>query len=230
MRHERKLGVFGDLQRDVEGGNAGQARTATAETDLDADDQVLVVPRGFQTGGGFEQSQVGGLAESNVLTEGEDAGIGDIEERKDADLRALDDVAAKPGDVAGSGGAGVDDGGYAARLGVGVRVHARGGAAPIDMRVQVDQARRDDQAGDIAGLLCVMQVIAEGGDFASGEGHVAHPIQPLVRVDDAATLQHKIIHSASLPLPGRAPHTPRIPRVPEGSMHGRHQFPHCRGL
>ena len=66
---------------------------------------------------------------------------------------ALDDVAAEALEVARSRGAGVDQRGDAARLRIDIRIDAERGAAPIDMRVQVDQPRHHYLAGDVARLL-----------------------------------------------------------------------------
>ena len=70
-----------------------------------------------------------------------DAGVRDVQIGEDAHLARLDHVLAEAREIARAGAAGVDrrgDAGGAAEL---LGVDAERGAAPIDMGVQVDQAR-----------------------------------------------------------------------------------------
>ncbi len=91
-------------------------------------------------------------------------------------------------EVAGPGAAGIDEGRDAARARDQLGLDAERGAAPVDMGVQVDQARRDDLARDVARVLA-RQVVADGGDLAAGEGDVGHPVERLRGIDHAAALQ-----------------------------------------
>ena len=85
---------------------------------------------------------------------------------------ALDDVLAETGPIAGPGTAGVDRGGHARGAAELVGIDAERGAAPVDVGVQVDQAGRDDIAGDVAHFRGALQILAEAGDLAVGEGDV----------------------------------------------------------
>jgi hypothetical protein len=53
---------------------------------------------------------------------------------------------AEAGEIAGAGAAGIDGGGDARGAAKFLGVDAERGAAPIDVGVQVDQPRRDDEA------------------------------------------------------------------------------------
>src|SRR5436190_555954 len=77
--------------------------------------------------------------------ERKDAGEGDIQERQDAERRGLDDMPPEAVKIARPRAAGIDKGGRAALLRDQGRVDPERGAAPIDMRVQIDKPRRDDQ-------------------------------------------------------------------------------------
>ena len=126
--------------------------------------------------------------------QGEDAGEGQVEERQHTDFGGFDHVAAEAVDVAGPGRAGIDQRGAAGKLGIAVGIDAERGAAPIDMRVQVDQAGNDDFAGDVAGLGCFAEVVAEGGDAAFGEADIEHRVDVLRRVEHPSALENQIKH------------------------------------
>ena len=60
------------------------------------------------------------------------------------------------------------------------------------MGVQIDQARRDDAAGDIPHIGAAgIEPVADRGDLASGKGDIGHPVDLLGRVDDAAVAKHE---------------------------------------
>ena len=101
---------------------------------------------------------------------------------------------AKAVEVAGPGAAGVDEGGDAASPRQQLGRHAKRGAAPIDVRVQVDQAGRDELALDLA-RLASREVVADRRDLAAGESDVGHLVDPLRRIDQLAALQHQIVHA-----------------------------------
>ena len=119
----------------------------------------------------------------------------DVQVGEDAHLARLDHVLAEAGEVAGAGAAGVDRGGDAGGAAELLRVDAERGAAPVDMRVQVDEARRDDLARDVAhvGLGIALEIGRDLGDLAAREGHVHHPVDALRGVDHAAAAQDEVV-------------------------------------
>ena len=68
-------------------------------------------------------------------------------------------------------------------------------SAPIDVRMQVDQTGRDDEAGDITHVVArsASSLGADRRDLASGEGHIGDAIETLRGIDDATALQDQII-------------------------------------
>ena len=86
-------------------------------------------------------------------------------------------MAAKALEVAGPGAAGVDRRRDAARSAELLGVDAERGAAPVDMGVQVDEARRHDVAGDVAHISALTrQPVAERRHPAIAEGDVGDPV------------------------------------------------------
>ena len=178
MRHHRQAGLLGDVERDVERHDARVAAGRLADANLDAQHQVLVLACHAHRLARVEQPHVGALAHHHGLGEGEDAGEGDIEERQDPDRRGLDHVLAEAREVAGPGAAGIDEGRDAARSREQLGLDTERGTAPIDMRVQVDEAGGDDLARDVARVLAG-QAVADGRDLAACEGDVGHPVDAL---------------------------------------------------
>jgi hypothetical protein len=154
----------------------------------------MLAPR-LDAGARVQQAQVVALADHEVMAEAENAGEGDIEERDNADLRRLDDVLAEAGDVAGSRRAGIDHRGDAALLRVGIRIDAKRRAAPVDMRMQIDQARHDEQAGHVALRLGSTEPLPDRRDLAVGERHVGLRLEALGRVEHDPVAQDQIEHA-----------------------------------
>ena len=69
------------------------------------------------------------------------------------------------------------------------------------MRVQVDQPRRDDEAGNVADRRrrAAGKIAAEAGDAAVREGDVGDAVMLLRRIDDATALENQVVAH------GRAP-------------------------
>jgi len=65
--------------------------------------------------------------------------------------------------------------------------------------MQIDQARRDIESGDIDDLarLCRGDIGGDGRDQAIADGHVAHGADLVLRVDDVGAFQQKIKGSLS---------------------------------
>jgi len=109
MRHDRKPGLFCDLECNVEGchprGTAGVAPHAY----LDARDQIAVSPNDANALARIEEPQFGAFADRHGGADGEDAGKGDVEVGNDAQRRGLDHMASEPVESAGAGAASVHE-------------------------------------------------------------------------------------------------------------------------
>ena len=152
VRHHRQAQLVGHLDRQRQRRQAGIAAGLGADARLDADDDVRVLARRRAAFVRVEQPHVGALADHHVLGEGEDAGKRDVDVGQDARPGRLDHVLAEAGEIACAGAAGVDEGRRAAAPRDRLGVDAQRGAAPVDVRVQVDQPRRDDPSADVAHL------------------------------------------------------------------------------
>ena len=195
MRHDRKAGFLGDLDRHVERCNAVRAAGDPADAHLHADDQIAVLVDHAHALGRIEQPDIDALPDHDRLAEGKDAGEGDVQIGQDADRRRLDDVAAESGKVAGAGAAGIDQGGGAAAPRDRGSIDPDRGAAPIDVGVQIDQPGRDEQADDVAGVVRgLIDALADGDDFPAGESDVASGVDPLRGIDEVAAAQDEIKH------------------------------------
>ena len=204
MRHHAQPGGLGHAQGQVQRHDAALARAVAAEPDLDADHDIRVLARRIQAGLRVQQSELRRLAVREVAAEREDAGEGDVQERQDAHLRPLDHVAAEPRDIAGAGGPGVDHRGDAAGPGIGVRVHAERGAAPIHVGVQIDQAGHHHAAGDIPHIARRAEILADGGHFSLGECDVGHGIVVLRGVENPSPGQDQVMQAVAPGFPRRA--------------------------
>ena len=155
VHHHRQAGLVGDLFGDVQRHDSRRPARRPPNADLDADDEVAVgldhvdaVPRS-------EQPDVVSLSHHDALREGVDPGEGHMEVWEDAHRAPLDDMLAEAGEIARTRAAGVDAGRNraAAREILGVNAERR--APPINVSVQVDEARRDDEARHVAHLGAV---------------------------------------------------------------------------
>ena len=183
-----------------------------ADAHLDADDHVAVGVRHLDGIDGVHQAQIRALAHHHAVREAEDAGVRHVQVGQDAHLRRLDHVLAETGEVTWPRAAGVDrcrHAGGAAEL---LRVDAERGAAPVDVGVQVDEARGDDKAGYIAdvGFGVGAQRGPDARDLAAGESDVGHRVELLRRIDHAAAAQDEIIGHRRI-LRARAARSPSVP-------------------
>ena len=63
------------------------------------------------------------------------------------------------------------------------------------MGVQVDQAGRDEQAADVAGVgRGLVDALADGDDLPAGKSDVAAGVDPLRGIDEVAAAQDEIKH------------------------------------
>jgi hypothetical protein len=129
-------------------------------------------------------------------------GKGDMEVGEDAHVAALDHVLAEPREVPWTRAARIDRGRDARAAAEFLSVDAEWRAAPVDMRVQIDQSGRDDRAGHIAnvGVGIRLQPGSDPGDFTLRERDIAHGVELLRRIDHAASPQDEVVsHSGQLP-------------------------------
>ena len=192
MHHHRQAGFVRDLERDIERRDAARSAGVAADADLDADDHVAVGVRHLDRLARGHQADVVAFADHDALRKGEDAGEGDMEIDEDADSARIDDVLAEAGEIARPGAAGVDAGGDGALPPVVLGVDPERSAAPVDMRVQIDQPGRDDLARNVANGVRRSEVVADRGDLAVGEGDAGDAVDGLGRVDDPAVLENEI--------------------------------------
>ena len=71
------------------------------------------------------------------------------------------------------------------------RIDAERSAAPIDMRMKIDQARRDDQSGHVLDIIAA-ELGADLRDAPVAETDIRDRIDPLRRIDDPPAPQHQI--------------------------------------
>ena len=104
----------------------------------------------LQAVAGGEQADVVALADHDLVGKAVDAREGDMQVGQDADgARGLDDVLAEAREIARPGAAGVDAGRHRAACGRTSSASMPSEVpAPVNMGVEVDQAGRDDAAGD----------------------------------------------------------------------------------
>src|ERR1700689_992382 len=103
-----------------------------------------------------------------------------MEVREDAHRAALDDVFAEAGEIARPRAAGVDAGCNRAAAREVFGVDAERGASPIDVRVQVDEARGDNETRHVAHLSAVVyKALAYFRHLSAGEGDVGDAVEIL---------------------------------------------------
>ena len=193
VRHDRQAELLGDLERHVERRDSARAAGAAAHAHLDADDQVAILARHAHAFVEVEETQVRRFADHHGAAEREDAGERDVEIGEDAHRRGLDDVPPEAGKIAGPRRAGVDERRRAAAPRDRLGLDADRRAAPIDVRVQVDHAGRDDRARDI---VFVVRLLGDprrhGGHATVREAHVARRVEAARRVDHPSAAQDQI--------------------------------------
>src|SRR5437764_6114403 len=106
--------------------------------------------------------------------------------------------------IAGPRAAGIDKGRRAAVARDLAGVDPERGAAPIDMRVQIDKPRRDDQAAHIDNLGAVAPYISpDGRNLAAAEYNIRDLVARIRRIDDPAASENEIRHAPAPALPQR---------------------------
>ena len=132
-----------------------------------------------------------GHARSDDVEEGEDAGVG-----------VVDDAATELGKVAPAGGASIGDGGNAVGDAHGVDWNGEVAVAPgvvaksgEDVHVDVDEPGREIETGDVDGFLggAGGNGWFDGGDLAVANGYVTFRVDVVFRIDDVAVAKDEIV-------------------------------------
>ena len=134
---------LGDLERDVERHGPRILRRVEADPDFDAADRVAVRQRDLDRVDRRHEPEVAALSHHHPLGKAVNAGKGDVEKGDDPNRRRPDHMFEKARIIARPGAARIDER-RAAPSRENERIDAERRAAPIDMRVKVDQPRRDD--------------------------------------------------------------------------------------
>ena len=145
MGHQRQPDGLGGFQRQFQRPETEIAGHDAADPHLHADDAVAV---GFDLGdAAVDRQHVAQrrLADRDALVEAEDAGKRDVEKREDAVGRMGHHIVAEAVVVAGAGAAGIDQRRRAGAPRDEARIDAERRRLVIDVGVDVDEARRDDQ-------------------------------------------------------------------------------------
>ena len=163
---------------------------------LDARDQIAVAPNDANALARIEEPQIGAFADRHGCADSEDAGKGDIEVGDDTQRRWLDHMAAESVERAGAGAAGVHEGRCPAPSRHFDRFDTEGGSAPVDMSVEVDEPRHDEQPMHIDDIgIAGGEVAPDFSYFSVAEGDVGGLVASARRVDDVAVLEDQIRHT-----------------------------------
>jgi hypothetical protein len=192
VTHQRHAELVRSLQRDRERRRAVNAGRAAPDAHFDTDDDVAVLVRDLHRLDRGHQPHLLALSDHHGLGECVDPGKRDVQISKNAHRGRLDHVLAEASEIARPCATGVDrrrDARGAAEI---LRVDAERRAAPIDMRVQIDQAGRNDVALHVANFCRGADIVADLRDLAALKGDISHAINVLRRVDDAPALQDEV--------------------------------------
>jgi hypothetical protein len=125
------------------------------------------------------------FADIDAFGERIDAGERNIQIGEDASLAMRDNVLSKSCKIARSGTARIDECRHGAFARERVGRHAQRGAAPIDMRMQIDQTGRDQMTGDIVHRPAI-QRFTHHRNLAVQKCNVRDTVDALRRVDHPA--------------------------------------------
>jgi hypothetical protein len=119
-----------------------------------------------------------------------------MQERNDLGVAMRNDVARESRERRRAGAARIDDGGDAGIHAADVRVYSHAAESLEDVRVQVDQAGRDDLAGHLDRLrrLGRGDVLRDASNLSVFHGSVRNPIDAGSGIEDGSTLQQEIVH------------------------------------
>ena len=188
--HERQVDVVGQLARQLQRADAGAAGGVLVDARLDAEDDVAVLVDHLR-----RERHVAIVEIRQLPGRPDQANRGDVEQRKGANLVGLDHVAAEAGEVVGAGAADVEPGGDAGAGGDRIGVDAPVGRAPVDVGVEIDQARRDVLTAGVMHLRGCRLVDAgfDGGDLSILDGDVELARIPGTRIDHFAARNQQIV-------------------------------------
>src|SRR5262245_58086181 len=101
---------------------------------------------------------------------------------------------AEASEIPRSSATGMDAGRHSAGVSELFGIYAERRAAPINVSVQIDQARYDDKTANIAHVHCGVrrQVYADLGDLAGGECDIHNAVEALRGVENSPALQDEV--------------------------------------
>src|SRR5918994_2015562 len=195
--HQGEADAVGELPRFGEGGDADAAGGAGVDACLDAEDQVAVGIDDFR-----RQVDVPVVGVGELPTRRDEADRGEVEQGVGAAAGAVHDVLAEAGEGVGAGAADVEPGRHAAPSSDWVGLDAPVGDAPVDVSVEVDEARRHDMATGVDGLPRpgAGERWFDGGNPAVADADVEPPDEAAAGVDDLAAADDDVValHGSSL--------------------------------
>jgi hypothetical protein len=104
-------------------------------------------------------------------------------------------MAAKTVEIAGPGAAGIDKSCRSALPRHFGRIDAERGPAPIDVRVEIDQAGHDEKPAGIDDFgPAVREIRPDPGHFSDAESNIGRLVAAARRIDDAATSEDQLCH------------------------------------
>ena len=191
VHHHRDAGDRACLDRTRERVPLGSVEVSA----LDADDQALVLECHLRGGPGLHVGQV--LLEGAASHPVPD----DVQERRDARLRRVDDTTLEVVEVAPARAARVGHRGRAASQREGVHGHAIGPAGilgsltVVHVDVHVQETGGHVQPRGVDGLcrLGRRDVRGDGGDLAPLDRDVPHGVDPVPGIDDVAALDQQVV-------------------------------------
>ncbi len=125
-----------------------------------------------------------------------------MEVSENARLARFDDMLEKSEEVAWAGASGVDQGRDAALAGSVRRIDPKRGAAPIDVGMKIDEARRDQSSADVADVspFCRLDIFPDCRDAARSKGNVGCPVEVLRRIDNMAAFENEVMGHRVVPV------------------------------
>ena len=108
-------------------------------------------------------------------------------------------MTSKTMEITGAGAAGVDERRRPATTRHFGRIDTERGPAPIDVRVEINQPRHDEEPAHIDGLGSdAGQIAPDLGHLSVGKGYVGYPVAAARRIDDATTCENQIRNTPQL--------------------------------
>ena len=191
VHHDRQPRGIGDFARRLQHLDVVRQITVFAvHADLDAEQAIAI---GFDRPDG--RPRVDHARIEIDFVQDDEADGRDVEQRVDSRGRPVDDVLAETGKRAGAARAAIEDRRDAGLEPDDVRIDAERNAVLVDVRMQVDQSRRDQLALGVEHLTGLVRrdVRGDARDASVGDGDVAFRREILRRIDDVAAGNQEIV-------------------------------------